>query len=52
LAEGNSGDQIASRLSITIKTVGSHRTHLTRKLGVKSRVDIVRSAMRNGPMMP
>jgi DNA-binding NarL/FixJ family response regulator len=52
LAEGNSGNQIASRLGITIKTVGSHRTHIARKLGVKSRVDIVRYAMRNGLMMP
>jgi DNA-binding NarL/FixJ family response regulator len=52
VAEGNSGKQIASRLGISIKTVETHRAKIARKLGVKSRVDIVRYAMRNGLVMP
>jgi len=52
LAEGNSGRQIASHLGISIKTVQTHRTKIARKLGAKSRVDIVRYAMRNGLAMP
>jgi DNA-binding NarL/FixJ family response regulator len=52
LAGGNSGRQIASHLGISIKTVQTHRTKIARKLGVKSKVDIVRYAMRNGLVMP
>jgi len=52
VAEGNSAKQIASRLGISTKTVESHRSKIARKLGVKSRVDIVRYAMRNGLVMP
>jgi DNA-binding NarL/FixJ family response regulator len=52
LARGNSGNQIASRLGISTKTVETHRDKIARKLGVKSRVDIVRFAMRNGLVMP
>jgi DNA-binding NarL/FixJ family response regulator len=52
VAEGNSAKQIASHLGISIKTVDTHRSKIARKLGVKSRVDIVRYAMRNGLVMP
>jgi len=52
LAEANSGRQFFSRLGISIKTVQTHRTKIARKLGAKSRVDIVRYAMRNGLAMP
>jgi DNA-binding NarL/FixJ family response regulator len=52
LAEGNSGRQIASRLGISTKTVETHRSKIARKIGVKSRVDVVRYAMRNGLVMP
>ena len=52
VAEGNSAKQIASRLGISTKTVETHRSKIARKLGVKSRVDIVRYAMRNGLVMP
>jgi DNA-binding NarL/FixJ family response regulator len=52
LAEGKSGRQIASRLGISTKTVETHRNKIAHKLGVKSRVDIVRFAIRNGLVMP
>ena len=47
LAEGKSNKQIANMLSISLKTVESHRASIMRKLDAHSVVDIVRYAMRN-----
>lgn len=46
IAEGVSTVNIAKRLSISPRTVESHRSNLMRKLGVSSMVDIVRHAVR------
>jgi len=48
LAEGQSNDDIASRLFIARRTVEAHRHHVMHKLGARSVVDLVRIAMRHG----
>ena len=52
LAEGKSNKQIATLLSISLKTVETHRGAIMRKLDAHSIVDIVRYAMRNNLMSP
>lgn len=48
LLEGKPIDSIASELSISRQTVGTHKTRLMRKLGIQNNVDIVRYAMQHG----
>ena len=48
VAEGNSSNEIANRLSISPRTVETHRTNLMRKLDMKSQSDIIRFAIRRG----
>ncbi len=48
LAEGKSNKEIASRLSISVKTVETHRATVMRKLDISSIVDLVHYAIRNG----
>ncbi|MFL5438422.1 MAG: response regulator transcription factor [Myxococcales bacterium] len=45
---GDSTASIASKLSVSPRTVETHRAHVMRKLGVRSTVDLVRVAARNG----
>jgi len=45
IAWGYSNKEIAARLSLSIKTVESHKTNAMQKMGMKSRVDIVRYAL-------
>jgi len=47
-AEGHSGPEIASRLSISHRTVETHRANLMRKLGLQTQTDLVRYALRRG----
>ena len=47
LAEGLTQDEIAARLFITRKTVGTHIEHILKKLGVRSRAQAVAFAYRN-----
>lgn len=47
-AEGHSGPEIASRLSISPRTVETHRANLMRKLGLRTQTDLVRYALRRG----
>lgn len=47
LAEGYSNKEIAVKLSISMKTVETHRTSLMRKTGSRSIVDLVKFAIRN-----
>ena len=44
-AEGYSNKEIAGRLAISVKTIESHRCNIALKLGVHSRVDMVRLAL-------
>jgi DNA-binding NarL/FixJ family response regulator len=48
IAEGSSTKEIARKLSISVKTVESHRTNAFRTLGVHSVSEVVRYAIRNG----
>jgi DNA-binding NarL/FixJ family response regulator len=47
IAEGHSNKQIANVLSISVKTVESHRAAVMRKLNVSSAAALVRYAVRN-----
>lgn len=46
VAEGHSNKQIAQVLSISVKTVETHRAAIMRKLGFKSTAELVRYAVR------
>jgi DNA-binding NarL/FixJ family response regulator len=46
-AEGLTNGQIADRLSISRRTVESHRASLMQKMGLRSQTDLVRFAIRN-----
>jgi len=48
IAEGCSNDNIASRLSISPKTVDNHRTHLMAKLNVHSVAQLLAFALKEG----
>lgn len=48
LAEGRTASHIAQDLCISVKTVDTHRAHLLEKLGLKTTVDLIRFALRNG----
>jgi DNA-binding NarL/FixJ family response regulator len=47
LAEGKSNKEIAAQLSISVKTVETHRATVMRKLGINSIVELVHYAIRN-----
>ncbi len=48
LVAGYSNESIATRLFIARRTVETHRQHITRKLGARSMVDLVRIAVQHG----
>ncbi len=48
IAEGYTSKEIASILGISVKTVMGHRTHLMEKLGLHSRTELVKFAIRKG----
>jgi DNA-binding NarL/FixJ family response regulator len=48
LAEGMTSREAAVQLNISIRTVESHRTNISRKLNLSSIADLVRYAIRNG----
>jgi DNA-binding NarL/FixJ family response regulator len=50
-AEGHSCPEIAARLSISPRTAEMHRGNATRKLGLKTQVDLILHAIRRG-MIP
>ncbi len=47
-AEGLTSPQIAARLSISPRTVETHRAHLMRKLGLSTQTDLIRYALQRG----
>jgi DNA-binding CsgD family transcriptional regulator len=47
VVEGLSNPQIAARLYLSPRTVGTHVSHILTKLGVSSRIDIAREAARH-----
>jgi len=48
IAWGYSNKEIASKLGISVKTVEAHKANLMKKLGFRSRIDIVRFAVVRG----
>jgi DNA-binding NarL/FixJ family response regulator len=48
LAEGNSNQEVAARLGLSLHTVETHRTRLMEKLDVHSSAELVLSAVRRG----
>ncbi len=48
VAEGLSNSEIASRLVVSIKTVGSHRFSMMKKLGLHDSTEIVKYAIQTG----
>jgi len=47
-AWGHSNKEIAAKLEISVKTVETYKVRLMEKLGLRSRADIVRYALRQG----
>jgi two-component system, NarL family, response regulator NreC len=52
LAEGADNEEIATALVISIKTVARHRENIMHKLGLHSRSELVRYAIRKGIIKP
>ena len=52
IAEAFTNRQIAETLSVSEKTVESHRSNLLAKLGMRDRVELVRYAIRRGLVEP
>jgi two-component system response regulator NreC len=57
LAQGNSNQQIAENLAISVKTVETHRARLSKKLRLKGRAELYRFAAESGlldgdPLVP
>jgi two-component system, NarL family, response regulator NreC len=48
IVQGYTNRQIGEELSISIRTAESHRSNLSEKLGLQSRVDLVRYAREHG----
>lgn len=48
LVYGHTNAEVAEKLCISDRTVETHRTNITGKLGLKSRADLVRFAIDNG----
>lgn len=51
-AEGYTSAQIAARFFLSRRTVETHRTNMMRKLGLRTRTDLVRYAMQRGLIPP
>jgi len=52
IALGHTTAEIAVRLSISEKTVETHRAHIGEKLGTRTRADLVRFALEHGLLRP
>lgn len=48
IAWGHSNKEIAAKLDLSVKTVEVHKANAMKKLGIKSRIDIVRFAVLQG----
>jgi DNA-binding NarL/FixJ family response regulator len=48
IAEGDSTKEIAHRLSLSVKTIETHRMHLMARLNIHDVAGLVRYALRNG----
>lgn len=48
IAMGHTNVEIGAKLFVTVKTVETHRAHIMTKLGLRTRADLVRYALREG----
>ena len=48
IAGGYSNKEIASRLTLSVKTIEAHKANAMRKLGLNGRIDIVKYAILQG----
>ena len=47
MALGHTNREIAEQLSLSVRTVETHRSHVQQKLGLESRPDLTRYALEN-----
>ncbi|HUZ85024.1 MAG TPA: response regulator transcription factor [Gaiellales bacterium] len=52
LARGYTNHEIAARLSVSVRTVESHRSHIVTKLGIGTRAGLVHYALETGMLRP
>jgi DNA-binding NarL/FixJ family response regulator len=52
IAEGHTSKEMATTLTLSIKTVETHRANILSKLGMRDRVDLTRYAIRRGLIEP
>ncbi|MEO7134661.1 MAG: LuxR C-terminal-related transcriptional regulator [Vicinamibacterales bacterium] len=52
IAWGYTNQEIANRISLSVKTIESHKANGMRKLKVKTRADVVRYALAKGWLQP
>ena len=48
VAEGRTNNEVAEMLAISVKTAMSHREHIMEKLGLHSRTELIKFALRKG----
>jgi DNA-binding NarL/FixJ family response regulator len=48
ISEGKATKEVAHLLSVSVKTVETHRAHIMRKLGVESVAELTKYAIRSG----
>lgn len=48
LVDGVSVSEIAARLSVSVKTVSSHKANLMQKMGLANQTELIRYAMKHG----
>jgi DNA-binding NarL/FixJ family response regulator len=48
IAKGKSLKAIGIELSVSVKTVSTHRTHILQKMGMENNAQIVTYALQNG----
>ena len=48
VADGHGNQEIARRLTLSVKTVEAHKSHIAQKLGVRGRTELIKYAIRKG----
>ncbi len=51
-AEGKSTREIGEKLFISVKTVGTHKQHILKKLHLKTSSELIKYAIKNGHILP
>ena len=52
LAQGYTNKEVGTQLSLSVKTIETHRARLADKLGLRSRADLTRYALEMGLLDP